>query len=222
MDFFGPEPADFANVRALNHAFLLCLRAPIRGEHLRRSLPHTLQAAAKGLTDLQVERLATAPFLLLSLRERDEAYWRAFASDEPDLDLDLFRTRDRESDALGPAALSFLWQLARHNPYAARLLSGATLQWCEQLANCTLVTLLQRAASRGDLLQPRLCADGDFWRRSLGPGLSSDAKVRHAAHVTALQSLLTNDPVANYRRMKSAACRSAAPSMNIADIPRRR
>lgn len=220
MEFFGPEAADFANVRALNRAFLLRLRAPGRGKRLRRSMPHTVQALVKGLTDLQVERLATAPFLLLSLRERDEKYWRIFTADEPDFDL--FTTRDGDADALGPAALSFLWHLAQRNPYAARLLSGATLQWCEQLANCTLVTLLQRSASRGDLLQPRLAADSEFWRRSLGPGLSSDLKVRHAAHVTALQSLLTDDPVVNYRRLKSAACRNAAPSMSIADIPRRR
>ena len=116
-------------------------------------------------------------------------------------------------------AVSFLWQLAGRNPYAARLVSGATLGWCERLAECTLLHVLRTAAEHDGLMQARFVADGDFWRRLLGPGLSSDAQVRHSAHVTCLQWLLTEDPAAHYRRLRSAACDNPVPTMSVAEKP---
>ena len=65
MDFSGPEPADFANVTALNRAFLVRLRSPSVGRKLRDHIPEALQAAVEGLTDRHVERLSAAPFLLM-------------------------------------------------------------------------------------------------------------------------------------------------------------
>ena len=57
MDFSGPDAADFANVRALNHAFLARLRAPNEGESLRQQLPPGISVLIKALTNLQVDIL---------------------------------------------------------------------------------------------------------------------------------------------------------------------
>ena len=215
MDFLGPEPADFANVTALNRAFLMRLRDPLPGERLRRCLPSRSQSSIRRLTNLQVERLSALPYLLLSVRERDQACWHAFADNDPNRDL--LSPGDEGADEIVTATLSFLWQLARRNPYAVRLISGATLNWCEQLADYTLLTLLQRAAIRNDLLQPRLANNEDLWLRLLGPGLSPNSQVRRAAHVASLQVMLTEDPAVQYRSMKTAACSNPVPALRVAD-----
>jgi hypothetical protein len=215
MDFFGPEPADFANVTVLNRAFLMRLRDPLSGERLRRCLPSRSQTPVRNLSNLQVERLSALPFLLLSVRERDSTCWSAFADDDPNRDLLL--SGDEGADEIVTATLSFLWQLARRNPYAVRLISGATLSWCEQLADYTLLTLLQRTAIRNDLLQPRMASNQDLWSRLLGPGLSPDSKVRRAAHVASLQVMLTDDPAVQYRSIKAAACSNPVVALRVAD-----
>jgi len=218
MDFLGPEAADFANVRALNHAFLLRLRDSRQGQSLRQGLPADVAVLMQAMTHLQVERLALSPFLLLSLRERDEACWYSLGSDEPNLNL--LGATSRHSDELLTTAVSFLWQLASRNPYAARLVSGASLGWCERLAECTLLHVLRTAADRDGLLQARFAADEDFWRKLLGPGLSSGSRVRHSAQVTCLQWLLTDDPAVHYRRVRSAACDNPVPTLSVAEKPR--
>ena len=217
MDFSGPEPADFANVKALNHAFLVQLREPSLGQPLRRHLPATVQRLIKGLTDLQLERLAAVPFLLLSWRERDEDYWRVLGSDDSNFDLFGGGEPSSESGVLCAAGLAFLWALARRNPYAARLMSSATLGWCERLLDSTLLGLLQKTAGRHDVLRPRLADNEEFWNKLLGPGLSSEREVRRAAHLAALQATLTEDPAANYRAIKAAACSTLVPTHSVAD-----
>jgi hypothetical protein len=221
MEFSGPQAADLANVTSLNHSFLVQLRASSRGRQWRRQLPPAVQVMIKGLTDLQIGRLAAAPFLLLSLRERDADCWRALAGDDSTLDLLQVLDGDIDHGQLSLAGLAFLWALAGRNPYAARLISGAPLDWCEQLADRTLLGLLQRAAGRRDLLQPRLATSEGFWRRMLGPGLSSERVVRQAAHLTALQSILTEDPAAHYRPMRAAACSTLVPTLRVTDRSRR-
>lgn len=218
MDFFGPEATDFANVRVLNHAFLLRLREPRQGRILRQRLPPDIAVLIEGLTNLQIERLAASPFLLASLRERDEACWGSLGSDEPNLDL--FGAGQARSDELLTTVLSFLWQLASRNPYAARLISGASLGWCERLAGCTLLNVLRTATDRDDLLRPRSVRNAEFWRKLLGPGLSSDLAVRQSAHLTCLQWILTNEPAAHYHRLRSAACDNPVPTRSIAEKPR--
>ena len=218
MDFFGPDISDFANVRALNHAWLVRLREPHRGECLRQGMSPPVRALLKGLTDLQVERLATSPFLLFSMRERDEGSWRSL--DNPDPNLDLLTAGEHRGDELRITAISFLWQLAGRNPYAARLVSGATLAWCERLAACTLLDV-QRAAARIDgLLQPRFPANKDFWYKLLGPGLGSDGQTRHSAHITCMQWVLTDSPEAGYRKVRAAACANPIPTLTVAEKPR--
>ena len=217
MDYRGPEAADFANVKSFNRAFLLLLRNTATGRRARQQLPAPIQEIIRGLTDLHIGRLASVPFLLLSLHERDDKYWRAFVSDEMKPDLLASSPDNTDAAQLGVAGVAFLWQLARRNPYAARLVSGATLGWCEQLADCTLLRLLQRTSSHLDLLQPRLADNIDFWKKLLGPGLSSEQDVRTAAHVAALQTILTENPAAQYRPLRAAACSFVAPSLQVAD-----
>ena len=217
MDFSGPEPADYRNVQSLNHQFLILVRNSPAGRGLRQLMELTLRPMIAGLTDLQIGRLSKTPFLLFSLRECDEDYWSLFPGEDRNMDLLVAAEHGSESSQLAAAGLAFLWQLARRNPYAARLVSGATLNWCEQLAGCTLLPVLQRMAGRSDLLQPRRADDTEFWNKLLGPGLSSEQAVCKAAQLSALQALLTGDPGARYRPMRAAACDATVPSLRVAD-----
>ena len=222
MDFSAPTSADFANVARLNQAFLLRLRDSVAGARLREALPARAALLAAGLSDLQAGRLSKVPFLLMSLHERDEDYWRVLERPDPNLDLFEVSSSHGRPDPLSAAALSFLWQLAGRNPYAARLVSGATLSWCERLSASTLIDTLQRIACRKDFLEPRLASNEALWDKLLGSGLSSNDGVRRAAHLTSLQVVLTEDPLSGYRQLRPAACRVAAPTMSVADTGERR
>ena len=213
MDFSGPERTDFANVEALNRAFLLKLRSPAAGRRLREQLPDTLRDATKGLTDSQVERLSAAPFLLLSLREHDAEFWRGIAADSPMADL--FAPSGASRDEITVAAVSFIWQLTRRNPYAARLITGASPEWCERLGEFTLLTLLQRLSSCRDFLRPRFAGDAACWRKLLGSGLSSKAQIRESAYLACLQTLVTKRHHVPARRLRAAACTSSIPVLSI-------
>ncbi len=217
MDYLGPEPADFINVQSLNDAFLRCLRISPGGASIRQQLTPALRLMIEGLTELHIRRLAAAPFLLFSLRERDAAYWR-FLSDD-NRNGDLFAGARPPSDVrdIVIAALGFLWQLARRNPYAVRLISGATLNWCEQLAECTFLHLMQRGSARSDLLQLRFADNGDFWKKMLCAGLSSEQNVRSAAHLAAMQTLLTTESAEAAICVRAAACRAPALPLRVAE-----
>jgi len=217
MDYSGPEPADFANVSSLNHAFLMNLRAPACGQSLRQKMTARMRPIIRDLTDVQLGRLSATPFMLMSLRERDADYWQILFSKDVNRDMFDCASVDAETEQLATAGVAFLWQLARRNPYSARLLSGATIGWCEELADRTLLRLLQQTCGRNDLLQPRFADNDEFWSKLLGPGLSPEAHVRNAAHMAALQSMLTEDPVAHYRPIKAAACSTLVPSLRMGE-----
>lgn len=213
MDFNGPASTDLVDVRSINVAFLEYLSGP-QGRHMRQEIPTTLRPAVAGLTDRQIQRLAGVPFLLLTLNESDDAYWNRLLLDSPVQDL--FATSRSQADPLvriASAALGFLWQLARKNLYAARLISGASLNWCEQIASCTLLSVLQCALENQDLIGPRLAEHDVFWARLLGSGLSSADDVRRAAHLFALQTVLTPVNSNSSRRFRSAACYSSVPTL---------
>ena len=215
MDFNGPEPADLAEVQSLNIAFLEYLRAAPDGQLLQQ-LPTSLRPAVVALTDRQVQRLAAVPFLLLTMRESDHAYWARLFGDRPMGDL--FACAPVVVDELGritSATLGFVWQLSRRNPYATRLVCGGSLDWCEQLAACTLLRLLQRAVDHQDLIGVRYAGSIEFWHRLLGAGLSSEAGVRRAAHLCALQTVLTAPELMNGSRLRAAACHSAVPTLTV-------
>lgn len=216
MDYLGPQPADLADVYALNRALLDCLRSERCGQMLRSQLAPPLRPLIPALTDLQIMRLAALPFLLLTVRERDDHYWDQLLTDDPNQDLFATTAEPRaECDSIVAATIGFMWQLARRNPYTARLVSGATLYWCEQLAAHSLFELLQRAVKRRDLLGLRLSDNDVFWKRLLGPGLSSQPDIRNSAHLCALQTVLTADNDVEFRRLRTAACRTSVPTFGV-------
>jgi hypothetical protein len=190
-EFPGPSPDDYDNVLALNTAFIKAtfeMKGPQRG------------------------RLARAPFLLFSFRERDLLWWdEALVENRQG---DLMAVADLENPELRriqTATLSFLWQLARRNPYATRIISGATVSWCEKISEIPLVTLLDRIGVRGDLMLSRLDSPDVLGERLLGGGTSSKRNVRRSSQLTALQSLLTRAAFDNYTRLPAAACNMARP-----------
>ncbi len=197
MDYQGLKADDLANINALNRWFLAVISAS-------RADAFSLIPAQKMTLD-ERSRLARAPFLLFSFRERDEEYWQQLLDNNPQIDL--IRSGERPTKRIQPlrlAALSFLWQLARNNAYAVRLVSGASAGWCERLAGITLVELLQRAAHRRDLLRLRFADDDVVWSRLLGNG-------RLASHHSALQAMLTRGHLSEPKRLAAAACTMQRP-----------
>ena len=190
-EFPGPSPDDYANVLALNTAFIKAtseLKGPQRG------------------------RLAAAPFLLFSLREDDSPWWAGVLADQRQGDL--MAAAEHESPELlriQTAAISFLWQLARRNPYAARIISGASISWCDMITGLPLVTLLNRIGGRGDLMVSRLDTPVALGKRLLGNGTSSRLKVRRSSQLTALHTLLTRSDSDNYTQLSAAACSMSGP-----------
>jgi hypothetical protein len=216
MAFDGPAPVDYRNVRALNHAYLSLLQANRRA---RRSLLKLSPALCRRITSLtrhQVDRLSATPFLLLSFRERDDDLWSQILADESGRDLFARPVAD-DFDRLQSAGLGFVWQLARQNPYTLRLTCGATLHWCEQIAELTFFGLLAAVAPHADLLELRRADDDGLWSKLLVNGVSRETVVRTAAHVTALQTVLTR-PAANVPRTWAvAACKTKDKGLRVAD-----
>ncbi|MDH4110517.1 MAG: hypothetical protein OEW35_19740 [Gammaproteobacteria bacterium] len=222
MHYPGPEPTDFDNVRALNTALLsLLLRAGQATPVFHRDPPEGLRAALGRLGRLQRERLASVPFLLFSLRERDGAFWEGLLADTASLEL-FPETPPLEGDCgkLVAAGLSFAWQLAHRNAFALRLLTGASLHWCEELAARPLVEVLDRAGARADVVELRCSDNAAFWAKLVEAGVSARSDVRSAAHLTAWQTMLTRVPAAEPRALASAACRNRVPALKVAEKPR--
>ncbi len=197
-EYPGPTPHDYANVEALNHLFIettTSLKGPQRG------------------------RLAAAPFLLFSLREDSVHWWDEALKEQQQGDLiEALPKASPNIVRLQLAALSFLWQLGQRNPYAARLVSGASAAWCERLADVPLVTVLNRIGDRGDLLVSRLDQDSLLSQRLTCEGVSSIAGVRKAVHLSVLQSLLTHQMFDSAVDLPAAACAMAGPSRTLRKV----
>ncbi len=207
MDYPGPSHDDFNNVRALNAAFLAGLKE--RRLELRDEGDSMLQELVAALRPAQIERLAATPFLLFTLHENRPEYWDALFAEEAMADL-FSPWRGSSCRELLAGAIGFLWRLAADNPYVARVVSGAPLSWCERLAAEPLMSLLQTASCRHDLLAPRFPGQSTVWQKLLGAGVSNDEQVRRAAQLAALQLMLTGVPQAP--AIRAAACRFATPS----------
>lgn len=194
-EYPGPTRDDYANVLALNVAFL--------------DLMHEFKGPQKG-------RLAAAPFLLFSFHEDDPGWWERALRESPQRDLmaspDLTCAERRR---LQSACIGFLWQLCRRNSYAARIISGATVQWCEKFAELPLVTLLERVGARSDLIITRLGATDPNSASLLSDGASSRRQVRRSSHVVALQALLTKNRSGERSRLHAAACSMPAPRLRV-------
>ena len=171
-DYQPPAPSDYDNVIELNRAFL---------------------AATGNLSRTQQKQLANAPFLLFSFREQQPEWWdRALAEQA-----ELLRDPGIAPEPLRrvqTTALAFLWQLADRNPYAARIISGASVEWCERLTSMPLLTLVQRVGDRADLLVSRV--EGDSGRD-------------RPAQLVALHGLLTQSRADAYVSLPTAALQHA-------------
>lgn len=210
MDYKGPTADDLANVNALNGAFLRVL------DRVEGVVIHGLSRPR--LTEPQMQRLAAAPFLLFSLREHDSEYWQHILRDDEQPDLfDGNRTPGDAVRELQLAGLGFLWQLSRRNPYAARIVCGAPSTWCERLADITLVSLLNRAAHRDDLLVARFPEQQKVWNRLLQSGVSSKRHLQLMSQHFALQAMLTRAQRARHDRVPAAACGLRTPAQRVAE-----
>ncbi|MFQ5608695.1 MAG: hypothetical protein ACE5F8_00305 [Woeseiaceae bacterium] len=209
MNFEGLDGADLANVRSLNRAFLDAQE----GVSARRDGATARIASRIGTLDGERRsRLARCPFLLFSLTRNCEPGWHALFVGEraPGLLRALEPVDDRLS-RLATAAVGFLWQLARRNIYAARLVSGATISWCENMAEATLVDLFEFADREPALISAMRAGDQKFWDKLLDAGTRDDPGVRRAARLSALQMILTASATERMQRLPSAACSFPAP-----------
>lgn len=215
MDYRGPQSADYDNVRALNRAFLEMLGDRAGGRRLLAVLSPALAERCRSLRRAERERLAGAPFLLLAFRERDIDWWeRLFESGRSRELFAVHDTRPASEAALLSAALGFVWQLARLNPYAARLICAASLHWCEQLAERPLFDILARAAEH-DVLELRAGDDEALWSKLLHAGTSADSTLCRAARISALQRLLTGANAELPAGSALAARRLATPARRL-------
>ena len=202
MDFEGLTTDDLANVTALNRAWL--------------DLGNR-EAGAARLPLARIDRLAAAPFLLFSFREHDEALWQRLLGADRQADLlDGPVSDDPALGSLQAAGLAFLWELARRNPYVARVVTGATLAWCNALAAATLADLLGRVA-HALIIEARFSAHDARLERLLADGVSRDEAVRAATQLGVLHSLLTRNRDAGYEHLPAAACSLRLPHRKVAD-----
>jgi hypothetical protein len=218
VEFRGPGATDFENVHSLNRAFLKLLKHDPDSRKCLQGLPPATAGCLASLAEAEAERLSATPFLLLSFRERDDEFWDALFADVPHQDL--FSVPQPPSDELGrviSAGLGFVWQLARQNPFAARLVCGASLHWCERLIERTFFEVLATAGARADVLALRCATDAGLWAKLLASGVSREKQVRRAAHISALQSVLTHASMPDRKRWAAAACALKAPTMKVAD-----
>jgi hypothetical protein len=216
MAFNGPASFDYSNVSALNRAYLSLLQTNGDARQSLHQLSSQLSRRITMLTRQQVDRLSTTPFLLFSFRERDDDLWEQVLGTEIGGDL-LTRSPATEMNRLQSAGLGFVWQMARQNPYALRLTCGATLHWCEQVAELTLFAFLAAVAPYPDLLELRRGNDEDLWLKLLFNGVSRDRNVRSAAHACALQTVLTRPAASMPRSWAVAACKTRQTGLRVAE-----
>ena len=199
MEYEGLSRDDLANVQALNRAWL----------NLDRDTVGRLSMA-------RLERLAAAPFLLFSFREQDEAWWSWLLGDRQQQDiLAQHPSATGELKQLQAAGLGFLWELARRNPYVARIVSGAPLAWCEQIAMATSVRILDCARFR--TIEPRFDTGSAIHRCLLRQGGAPEREMRVFAQIAALQSMLTGGQAEHCERLPAAACRMPRTARQVAD-----
>ena len=218
MPFDCPDAVDYADVRALNRAFLMFLHGQESCRQWLAPLPDALTTRICSLSLRQIDRLSKTPFLLFSMRERDDQFWEALLGDGHNGDL--FTSRRGSIDDTGrltAASLGFIWQVAKRNAYTARLICGASLHWCELIAEQTIYQLLVCAGSHNDLLQLRYPSDTRFWTKLLQSGVSEEKELRLAAHLTALRTVLKNPLQQTSETWAAAACASRQPVLQVAD-----
>lgn len=222
MQFLGPDPSDFRNVRALNREFTALIRRPRSFDCTAEGRGGGIRDALSSLCARQLDYLAGVPFLLFSLAEDNAELWqRRFGSDGT---RDLFaasESADAAAACFVAAGTGFAWQLARRNPYALRLVSGASMHWCEELASRPLVQVINAACTDGGVLGLRGLNTPGLWEKLLTDGVHDDERVRSAAHASAWHMLLSRPVVRRRATLAAAACRTRVPTLTVADDRRR-
>lgn len=216
MAFSGPEMSDYENVVALNKAWLDLLQRESRLSSGLTGLPDGLRLRLTNLSKQQIDRLAATPLLLFSFREGDDRYWTQILAGGPERDLFMSSAAD-DVDTLIAASLGFIWQLARRNPYALRLICGASVYWTERIAEQTFFQLLDAFRSTGDTPSARFVLQRDLWRKLLSSGVSREGVSRNAAQVSALQAVLTDPPDNRAESWSLAARVVSAPQFSVAE-----
>jgi hypothetical protein len=217
MAFEGPAGRDFLNVESLNTALLELVAA----DAAAIPMPARLSARLSALDARARGRLAKTPILLLSVREDDLDRWAPVFESRPTRDLlAALDAPPLPVAELAAATLGFLWQLAYRDPYAARVVSGATIEWCEALGEALLVDVLEFGRREAGLLSLRHAESGAFWQRLLTGATSDEALVRQAARLAALQAVLTGSAGGRTTRpLRNAAC-SLGPAARVAESDR--
>lgn len=216
MAFSGPELSDYENVVSLNQAWLGLLQRDTRLRHGLMGLPDALRRRITNLSQQQTARLAATPFLLFSFREGDDRYWTRVLAGSPERDL-FAATDTDEADTLVSASLGFIWQLARRNPYALRLICGASVHWTERIAEQTFFGLLEAVRATGDAPGVRHAQQHELWRKLLDSGVSREGITRHAAQMSALQVILTDPPGHRVESWSLAARTANPPQLCVAE-----
>ena len=216
MFYDSPTQTDYVNIHALNREFLKLMRScPDRFE-----LDSLLASRLTALGRAQLERLASTPFLLFSISEQDEVAWQEICRDDPNNDL--FENRsssDAEIGNLLATTIGFLWQLAQQNPYSVRMICGGSPAWCELISAMTYFELVSFARNRGDLLTLRQAPNADIWSKLLLDGVRAERQIRSAAHIAALQTLLTCQSNVTPASWPRAARRATPRYLHVADEP---
>lgn len=216
MSFASPESDDFQNVASLNLAWLRLLCRDPAARRTRNPSAAPRLARLGSLSRAEAARLSGTPFLLFSFRERDDELWTRLLADSSHRGLFQERTAS-EAGLLRDAALGFIWRLARENPYVLRLVCGATMYWCERVAELTIYELLTAAACAGELPVLRFAGHPTLWEKLLANGISPHAELRSAAQLSALQTILTEPAAERRENLPVAASRSAAPGLRVAE-----
>ncbi len=199
MEYEGLCRDDLDNVQALNRAWLELDGSAEQRPSVRR-----------------LERLAATPFLLFSFRERDDAWWSWLLDERRQQDmLEPQVAVSGELLQLQAAGIGFLWELARRNPYVARIVSGAPLSWCERIATETFVRVLDCA--KFEMIEPRFAQGTSAQRRLIRRGGALERETRIFAQIGALQSMLTSYQVAQDERLPAAACRMPQTARQVAE-----
>lgn len=203
MAFTGPADHDMNNVYALNAALFTVIDR--HGDWIEA--PPVLATRLESLGRDERERLARTPLLLLSVGEQDLKRWSPVfdSSHCRDLVSEMREPPPRVAE-LAAATLSFLWQLARRDSYAARVLSGASIEWCERLAGSLLLDVLAFGTREPELLSLRLGSKATFWNKLLAASVSRERDIRRAARVCALQTALTSADEVRRPTRRAAAC----------------
>lgn len=191
MYFAGLEKADLADLLELNRGFLELLGAESAGQTILANVPDRIVGRMQSLTGRDRRRLARVPFLLCTCHAGDVEYWQALLA--PGAAGDLFVDRTQQGPGLlrlTSGVIGFAWQLARKNPFAARLLTGASAAWCEEIASQPLLRLIESACRSEDGIRLRMAHEDRFWGHLLRHAVSDDPLIRRAARTSGLQRTL--------------------------------